>query len=113
MRESKWKKKYALNFRVAISTLCLKFSISSHLISSHQYSIIFHGFWPDQTEIQAKGFKIGQFSNLLVIIMSSEPFPVTELAKRLESCDDSEFIAILKCLRSPAYVNEQLLKSVC
>lgn len=111
MRESKWKKNYALNFRVAISTLCLKFSISSHLISSHQYSIIFHGFWPDQTEIQAKGFKIGQFSNLLVIIMSSEPFPVTELAKRLESCDDSEFIAILKCLRSPAYVNEQLLKS--
>lgn len=34
-----------------------------------------------------------------------------ELAKKLESCDDSEFITILKALRSPAYVNEQLLKS--
>lgn len=43
--------------------------------------------------------------------MSNESFSVSELAKRLESCDDAEFITILNELRSPAYVNEQLLKT--
>lgn len=43
--------------------------------------------------------------------MNSEVFPVSVLAKQLDSCNDSEFQTILKLLRSPAYVSEQLLKS--
>lgn len=43
--------------------------------------------------------------------MNSEVFPVSALAKQLDSCNDSEFQTILQLLRSPAYVNEQLLKS--
>lgn len=38
-------------------------------------------------------------------------FPIRELAKRLEGCDDAEFITLLGSLRSPSFVDERLLKS--
>lgn len=43
--------------------------------------------------------------------MSSEFFPVTAIAKQLESATISEFQTLLKLLRQPEYINEKLLKS--
>lgn len=43
--------------------------------------------------------------------MSISLLSVKELVKRLEGCDDAEFITLLSTLRSPAYVDERLLKS--
>ncbi|QLQ79979.1 hypothetical protein HG537_0C06280 [Torulaspora globosa] len=43
--------------------------------------------------------------------MSGAVLPIKDLASRLERCDDSEFITLLGCLRSPRYVDERLAKS--
>ncbi|GAV47356.1 hypothetical protein ZYGR_0H01970 [Zygosaccharomyces rouxii] len=43
--------------------------------------------------------------------MSSEILPLTTLAKQLEYCEGSQFQLILKKLTSPAYIDEQLLKT--
>ncbi|GAV52368.1 hypothetical protein ZYGR_0AG03590 [Zygosaccharomyces rouxii] len=43
--------------------------------------------------------------------MSSEVLPLTTLAKQLEYCQGSQFQLILKKLTSPAYIDEQFLKS--
>ncbi|QLG73060.1 hypothetical protein HG535_0E01440 [Zygotorulaspora mrakii] len=43
--------------------------------------------------------------------MNTDTFPVTVIAKQLESATASEFQTLLNLLRSPDYINEKLLKS--
>lgn len=43
--------------------------------------------------------------------MSNEILPLSVVAKRLEHCSGYEFQCILRTLKSPKYVNQQLLKS--